>query len=769
MVSIPTLKMEHFGLAPPRFKPGFFVDYRKGEIGELRLLLRKMALDNQCASTTERFVSQIVHTNMEPFIYAGINRRRDILKRLIACMTMGIDLSSLYTDVVMVSQTDDPVQKKMIYLYLSTYSVNNPDLAILAINTLLKDIDNLDPVIRSLALRNISSFGTSLSIEYATSSVLKKMFDPSDSVKRTAIIGSIRVIKSKDTLENKAVDDYGKNSILNDLKMALKSSNVHVMIDAMCAIAEISDSGKICLTASTIIYLANCLKNMNEWEQCTVLEVLNTYVPSSNDELFDLMNLLDDRLKHSSSAIVLATAKCFIKWTKNDANLQLEVINRLQVPLISLLNRTRDEIAYTLLVNILSIIVNVSKIIVDEELKGHKIPFIDYFEVFFCRYDDPPYIKNVKLNILIALSTTENCELIANELNEYISDTNHEIANRAILALGIIALKIPSNLNTIVERMSVIFSLQIPYLTTSLLLVIKVLLRVYSGRVDKLLEVLKNPGDSISYPQAKANYISILGEFGYDLDHTPYTLEDYINEAQRPDVVTLELLLASVRVFLKRPPEMFDSLSRLLKSVLTESNNPDLVSCAQFYYNLLSNIDVAREIFEGEYQVEPNVYILMDHEKFFMADNNWREKFNTIHLIDQCRGYSSSVYFPYEYGDVDIDIFKHEHVKTEVSIPECIPVQTNTEVDDLLPLIESVREKTTGLELVHPSTLLSDEFQKNWFEIEQTCSKDMEITISSVNIERLELILSQVYIITLASGKAKDVTKFYLYTEDVEG
>eukprot|EP00375_Theileria_parva_P003668 XP_766353.1 adaptin-like protein [Theileria parva strain Muguga] len=542
----------------PRSKTTYFSNHKKGEVGELRLLLRRMLLDSKSPSTTEKIVSQIIEPNVDHFKVQNTQKRRNVLKKLIGCMTLGIDLSSLYTDVVMVSQTDDPVQKKMIYLYLSNYSMDNPDLAVLAINTLLKDVDSPDPVIRSLALRNLSSFGTNLSNEYATMSVLKKMFDPSDSVKRTAIIGSIRIFKSN-------CSTYGKDSkstcdLLQDLKTALRSKNVHVMIDAMCAVSEIAEyDKKIPLTTPSVIYLTNCLKNMNEWEQCYVLELLWTYTPSTKDEMFDLMNLLDDKLKHSSSAMFLATAKCFLMWTRNDLFLQLEVVKRLQDPFLSLINRTRSEISYVLLANILSLIVND---FTEENCdSNYNIPFVEHYESFYCQYDDPPYIKALKLNIL------ENCVNIIQELKEYVYDMNHYIANKSITALGIIALKIPNQLSCLIEKISDVYKFNLPHLNSSVLHVIRTLFSVYPEREPELLEIVKEPSEYITYPEAKSHHIAILGDYGYDLDHTPYTLEDYIDDPDRTELMTLELLPASVKVFLKRPAEMHSALSRLFESV----------------------------------------------------------------------------------------------------------------------------------------------------------------------------------------------------------
>jgi vesicle coat complex subunit len=78
--------------------PQFFVDVKKGEVNELRLLLRAVSLDK------------------DPV------KKRDIIKKVIAYMTLGIDVSRLYPEMVKASRTDDIVMKKMIYLYLTNYA-----------------------------------------------------------------------------------------------------------------------------------------------------------------------------------------------------------------------------------------------------------------------------------------------------------------------------------------------------------------------------------------------------------------------------------------------------------------------------------------------------------------------------------------------------------------------------------------------------------------------------------------------------------------------
>jgi vesicle coat complex subunit len=50
------------------------------------------------------------------------NKKREVIKKVIAYMTLGIDVSKLYPDMVKISRTDDVVVKKMIFLYLTNYA-----------------------------------------------------------------------------------------------------------------------------------------------------------------------------------------------------------------------------------------------------------------------------------------------------------------------------------------------------------------------------------------------------------------------------------------------------------------------------------------------------------------------------------------------------------------------------------------------------------------------------------------------------------------------
>jgi vesicle coat complex subunit len=60
------------------------------------------------------------------------------LLAVIAAMTVGKDVSSLFPDVVNCMQTENLELKKLVYLYLINYAKSQPDLAIMAVNTFVK-------------------------------------------------------------------------------------------------------------------------------------------------------------------------------------------------------------------------------------------------------------------------------------------------------------------------------------------------------------------------------------------------------------------------------------------------------------------------------------------------------------------------------------------------------------------------------------------------------------------------------------------------------
>ncbi len=133
------------------------------------------------------------------------NKRRDVIKKVIAYMTLGIDVSRLYPEMVKASRTEDVVMKKMIYLYLINYAEQNQDIAIMAINTFLMDCKQQNNhKIRGLALRSLCSLRFEGVSQYLQSAIAEGLNDIDPYVKKTAIIGCIKFYhQSKDEFKSK--------------------------------------------------------------------------------------------------------------------------------------------------------------------------------------------------------------------------------------------------------------------------------------------------------------------------------------------------------------------------------------------------------------------------------------------------------------------------------------------------------------------------------------------------------------------------------------
>lgn len=58
------------------------------------------------------------------------------------------------------------MQKKLVYLYLTTYAHSHPDMSLLVVNTLQKDVHDTNPMVRGLALRHLCSLRLPNFLEY---------------------------------------------------------------------------------------------------------------------------------------------------------------------------------------------------------------------------------------------------------------------------------------------------------------------------------------------------------------------------------------------------------------------------------------------------------------------------------------------------------------------------------------------------------------------------------------------------------------------------
>eukprot|EP00920_Eleutheroschizon_duboscqi_P032437 GHVT01078333.1.p2 GENE.GHVT01078333.1~~GHVT01078333.1.p2 ORF type:complete len:133 (+),score=29.01 GHVT01078333.1:1690-2088(+) len=97
-----------------------------------------------------------LHELKEELHAVSKDKKKEAVKKVIAAMTVGKDVSSLFPDVVNCMQTTNIELKKLVYLYVINYAKAQPELAILAVNTFRKDSLDSNPLIRLEGARTIA-------------------------------------------------------------------------------------------------------------------------------------------------------------------------------------------------------------------------------------------------------------------------------------------------------------------------------------------------------------------------------------------------------------------------------------------------------------------------------------------------------------------------------------------------------------------------------------------------------------------------------------
>ena len=97
----------------------------------------------------------------------------------------------------------------------------------------------------------------------------------------------------------------------------LQDADGHVVANCVAVLEEIMlDEGGMAVNTAIVHHLLGRLNDFNEWGLCIILPLCSRYVPESEQETFDIMNVLDPVLRTSNSGVVLAAVKAFVRLTE---------------------------------------------------------------------------------------------------------------------------------------------------------------------------------------------------------------------------------------------------------------------------------------------------------------------------------------------------------------------------------------------------------------------------------------------------------------------
>lgn len=500
-------------------------------------------------------------------------KKRDALKKVIAAMTVGKDVSMLFAEVVKCMNTQDLELKKLVYLYIMNYAKSQPELAILAVNTFVRDATSPNPLLRALAVRTMGCIRVDKITEYLCEPLHKCLKDPDPYVRKTAAVCVAKLFDINPEL----VTDRGFLDQLIDL---LSDSNPMVVANAVAALSEIEETSKagvFKIHSDNQKKLTAALNECTEWGQVFILNALANYHPRDAREAENICDKVAPRLNHANSAVVLGAVKVLIKFMDFlETNEVKNLCKKMSPPLVTLLSK-EPEIQYVALKNI-NLIVQKRPQILAYDIKA-----------FFCKYNDPIYVKMEKLEILIMLASERNVDQVLLEFKEYATEVDVEFVRKSVRAIGRCAIKLEKAAERCIHVLLELIQTKLNYVVQEAIIVIKDIFRKYPNQYESIIATLCENLQSLDDPEAKAAMIWIIGEYAGRIENADELLDRFLESFHDENSqVQLQLLTATVKLFLKKPKSTQAMVQRVLEMATKESDNPDLRDRGFIYWRLLS-------------------------------------------------------------------------------------------------------------------------------------------------------------------------------------
>lgn len=289
--------------------------------------------------------------------------------------------------------------------------------------------------------------------------------------------------------------------------------------------------------------LVSVLNDCTEWGQITILDALASYEPDSSEEAIQYVEKVTARLQHVNSSVALSAVKVilvFMNYISPDHEIIDSLKRKLAPPLVSMLS-SPPEVQYVVLRNINLI------------LQKHRDILAQGVRVFFCKFNDPLYVKLEKLEIITLLVDDDNYEQVLSELAEYSKEVDGEFAKNAIIAIATCAVKVEAAASRAFSLLGqLITSKQDSFMLQSVATALQHLLRRYPNDGGELLAPLLENIEMYDEDEARAAVVWIVGQYGHTLENATEMLMAFVDKfALEPSIVQSELLTACLKLFFR--------------------------------------------------------------------------------------------------------------------------------------------------------------------------------------------------------------------------
>ncbi|KAL0954776.1 hypothetical protein HGRIS_003726 [Hohenbuehelia grisea] len=430
----------------------------------------------------------------------------DAMKRLIALISKGRNVSEYFAQVVKNVASQNLEIRKLVYIYLLRYAEQEPDLALLSINTFQKDLTDSNPLIRAMALRVLSGIKVPMIGSIVVLAIKKCAADVSPYVRKNAALAIPKCFELDSSHTPALIEII--TSLLRD-KSPLSIGSVAVAFEAVCPT-------RLDLLHQQYRRLCRILLDADEWGQVDLLNLLLRYArtmltrPGGVDDIDPDVELLlkssEPLLQSRNPAVVLAVARAFYYAA---TEVRLTPVVQPLLRLLSISNEVeRVVLAYIILIS-----------------RDHPSIFAPYYTRFFLRSDDLCQVKLDKIKILLCILNVDNYQPILREFIDYADDPEDSVVTAALRAMGRCARLIPECTTQCLNALISMIRSTHDIVVSSAVLVLKYLVQtqlepangsasiISSQSPVAIIAQLARKLDDIKHSQARACVIWLVGQY----------------------------------------------------------------------------------------------------------------------------------------------------------------------------------------------------------------------------------------------------------------
>ncbi|KAI9158222.1 AP-3 complex subunit beta-2 [Paramyrothecium foliicola] len=525
----------------------------------------ELTLDAAQAARNVRTSSRPLDRNQIRKLLDSRNEREVLegLRRVVSMMYRGHKALPFFSSVVKNVASPNFEIKKLVYIYLIHHAEQEPDLALLSINTIQKSLSDTNPQVRALALKTMSGIRVPVISQIVSLAIKKGVADMSPYVRRAAALAIPKCYR---------LDPSQSPQLIDYLATLLGDKQYFVAGAAVAAFLEVCPD-RIDLIHKHYRGLVKKIVDMDEWSQLATLRLMTYYArmcfprglaspqksqtktvddfygddggssygqasSSANADLTLFLNSIKPLLQSRNAGVVVAVTRCYVDVGTPD-HVKLAI-----GPLVALLRGPQDT-QQVALYNIVSVALL------------RPTDFVKYASHFLVRATDTAPIWELKLEILTVIfphSPVHVKSLILKELEHFSQGSNKALVREAVRAIGRCAqadsTTAPRCLKLLLGQIT---SLDGTLAAESLTVIRHLIQQDAQGHVGTVVRLARNL-DSATDPQARATIIWLVGEFSglneednIAPDVLRILLKDFSSESE---VAKRQILLLAAKVYL---------------------------------------------------------------------------------------------------------------------------------------------------------------------------------------------------------------------------